>query len=280
MIVAMGALNKKFDLKELVVASYQAASGAGQSGIDTLRAQISAVAGTNSGDVANDSKAHIKENGPFPKPLALNVIPWAGSLKEAGYSSEELPYTKCLQCQTQVVSDDNAMKCFRCASFLHQECGTTYKPLEDHDVDETILCCCKKCASTETITLCTNCAVQLKANSHRLRVKPTNDFNLGVSFSQKLVRKRGNETHLGIPKPKKPKLSAAEEEQERLEKAVQLQHWLTGIVSVKYMKSSKKYVVKSMNNAHEEQKTLDGGFVDDSIPVSYTHLTLPTNREV
>jgi aspartate-semialdehyde dehydrogenase len=90
MIVAMGALNEEFKLKELVVASYQAASGAGQSGIDTLRAQISAVAGTSSGDFANDSKEFIKENGPFPKPLALNVVPWAGSLKEAGYSSEEL----------------------------------------------------------------------------------------------------------------------------------------------------------------------------------------------
>jgi aspartate-semialdehyde dehydrogenase len=35
-------------------------------------------------------RKHIKNNGPFPKPLALNVIPWAGSLKEEGYSSEEL----------------------------------------------------------------------------------------------------------------------------------------------------------------------------------------------
>jgi hypothetical protein len=110
-------------------------------------------------------------------------------------------------------------------------------------------------------------------------VKPTNDFNLGVSFSQKLVRKRGNETHLGIPKPKKPKLSAAEEEQERLEKAVQLQHWLTGIVSVKYMKLSKKYVVKSMNNAHEEQKTLDGGFVDDSILLNNKAFKLKVKTE-
>ena len=33
MIVAMGALHKQYGLKELVVASYQAASGAGQSGI-------------------------------------------------------------------------------------------------------------------------------------------------------------------------------------------------------------------------------------------------------
>ena len=90
MIVAMGALNQKFKLKELVVSSYQAASGAGQSGIDTLRAQISAVAGTNAGDIAGDSRAIIKDNGPFPAPLALNVVPWAGSLKEEGYSSEEL----------------------------------------------------------------------------------------------------------------------------------------------------------------------------------------------
>ena len=118
-----------------------------------------------------------------------------------GYASEQVPYTTCLQCQTPVISDDNAMKCFHCASFLHQECGTTYKPLEEHDADKTNVCCCKECASAESITLCTNCAVQLKANSHRLRVKPTNDFNLGVSFSQKPVRKRGNETHLRTTKP-------------------------------------------------------------------------------
>ncbi len=90
MIVAMGALNQAYGLNELVVASYQAASGAGQSGIDSLREQITAVSGTNSGDIAHDSKEFIKDNGPFPKPLALNVIPWAGSLKEEGYSSEEL----------------------------------------------------------------------------------------------------------------------------------------------------------------------------------------------
>jgi aspartate-semialdehyde dehydrogenase len=90
MIVAMGALHKQYGLKELVVASYQAASGAGQSGLDILREQISLVANTNSGDVAGDSRKVIKDFGPFTAPLALNVIPWAGSLKEDGYSSEEL----------------------------------------------------------------------------------------------------------------------------------------------------------------------------------------------
>jgi aspartate-semialdehyde dehydrogenase len=90
MIVAMGALHHEYELKELVVSSYQAASGAGQSGIDTLRAQIKQVAGTNAGDIAGDLRKVITDNGPFPAPLALNVVPWAGSLKADGYSSEEL----------------------------------------------------------------------------------------------------------------------------------------------------------------------------------------------
>ena len=90
MIVAMGALHKEYVLKELVVASYQAASGAGQSGLDILRKQISEVANTTVGDAAGDIRKVISDNGPFPAPLALNVIPWAGSLKQDGYSSEEL----------------------------------------------------------------------------------------------------------------------------------------------------------------------------------------------
>jgi aspartate-semialdehyde dehydrogenase len=90
MIVALGALHKQYGLKELVVASYQAASGAGQSGIDTLRDQINKVANTSVGDNAGDVRKVISDHGPFPAPLALNVIPWAGSLKEDGYSSEEL----------------------------------------------------------------------------------------------------------------------------------------------------------------------------------------------
>ncbi len=90
MIVAMGALNREFGLKELVVSSYQAASGAGQPGIDALHAQIKEVAGKSLGDVAGDVRAAVTDLGPFPAPLALNVVPWAGSLKEEGYTSEEL----------------------------------------------------------------------------------------------------------------------------------------------------------------------------------------------
>ena len=90
MIVAMGALNREFGLKELVVSSYQAASGAGQPGIDALHDQIKAVAGKDLGSVAGDVRSAISDLGPFPAPLAMNVVPWAGSLKEEGYTSEEL----------------------------------------------------------------------------------------------------------------------------------------------------------------------------------------------
>ena len=44
MIVAMGALHAEYGLTKLVVASYQAASGAGQPGVDTLREQLAKVA--------------------------------------------------------------------------------------------------------------------------------------------------------------------------------------------------------------------------------------------
>jgi aspartate-semialdehyde dehydrogenase len=90
MIVAIGALHRQFGVRELVVSSYQAASGAGQSGIDTLEEQISSLAGSGFGHKPSDVRSGVKNLGPFPAPLALNVIPWAGSLKEDGYTSEEL----------------------------------------------------------------------------------------------------------------------------------------------------------------------------------------------
>jgi aspartate-semialdehyde dehydrogenase len=91
MIVAMGALHAEFGLTSLIVASYQAASGAGQSGIDTLRDQLAKVAASPTlGSQPGDLRRAVGDLGPFPAPLALNVIPWAGSLKDAGWSSEEL----------------------------------------------------------------------------------------------------------------------------------------------------------------------------------------------
>ncbi|MEV7388706.1 MULTISPECIES: aspartate-semialdehyde dehydrogenase [unclassified Streptomyces] len=91
MIVALGALHAEFGLRELVVSSYQAVSGAGRAGVETLRAQLSLVAGTELGTKPGDVRRAVGDlTGPFPEPVALNVVPWAGSLREDGWSSEEM----------------------------------------------------------------------------------------------------------------------------------------------------------------------------------------------
>jgi aspartate-semialdehyde dehydrogenase len=91
LIVAIAALHRAFGLREMVVASYQAASGAGQAGIDTLYAQLDKVAGTRTlGRRTGDLRSAVGDLGPFPAPLVLNVVPWAGSAKDDGWSSEEL----------------------------------------------------------------------------------------------------------------------------------------------------------------------------------------------
>ncbi|MEU3143596.1 MULTISPECIES: aspartate-semialdehyde dehydrogenase [unclassified Streptomyces] len=91
MIVAVGALHAEFGLRELVVSSYQAVSGAGHAGVRTLRDQLSLVAGTELGTGPGDVRRVVGDGtGPFTDPVALNVVPWAGSLREDGWSSEEM----------------------------------------------------------------------------------------------------------------------------------------------------------------------------------------------
>ncbi|MBA2560986.1 MAG: aspartate-semialdehyde dehydrogenase [Propionibacteriales bacterium] len=95
MMDALGALHARWGLRELVVASYQAASGAGQAGIDRLYDEIEVVAGNRelgrfAGDVRRTVASKLGDDSPFPAPLALNVIPMAGSVREGGWSSEEL----------------------------------------------------------------------------------------------------------------------------------------------------------------------------------------------
>lgn len=91
MIVALGALHAEYGLRELVVSSYQAVSGAGRAGVETLRQQIAMVAGTELGTHPGDVRRAVGDRtGPFPEPVALNVVPWAGSLRADGWSSEEM----------------------------------------------------------------------------------------------------------------------------------------------------------------------------------------------
>ena len=97
MMAAMGALHRKWTLKELVVSSYQAVSGAGAAGIDRLAEELAVVGkdaslGSASNDVAEALAAAgvAQADSPWSVPIALNVIPFAGSLKAGGHSSEEM----------------------------------------------------------------------------------------------------------------------------------------------------------------------------------------------
>ncbi len=92
MIVAVYPLHREYGLRELVLSSYQAVSGAGKAGVDTLLDQLAKVAGDRAlGSRSGNVRRAIGDDlGPFPAPVALNVVPWAGSPREDGWSSEEL----------------------------------------------------------------------------------------------------------------------------------------------------------------------------------------------
>jgi aspartate-semialdehyde dehydrogenase len=92
MIMVIAPLHHEYGLRELVLASYQAASGAGRIGVDVLHDQLSKVAGDRllGSRPGNVRQAVGDDLGPFPAPLALNVVPWSGSLATWGWSSEEM----------------------------------------------------------------------------------------------------------------------------------------------------------------------------------------------
>lgn len=93
LIDVLAVLHAQWELTELVVTSFQAASGLGRAGMARLHDEISVVAGDRElgmrpGDVR---RAIDHELGPsmFGGPLALNVLPFAGSHVGDGWSSEE-----------------------------------------------------------------------------------------------------------------------------------------------------------------------------------------------
>lgn len=90
MVVPLAALHAAAGLKRLVLASYQAASGAGKGGIDELWDQTERAA--KEAEVVRQGLAGdvLDAGSVFAHPIALNVIPQCGSVKEDGYTSEEL----------------------------------------------------------------------------------------------------------------------------------------------------------------------------------------------
>lgn len=90
MVVPVGALHARYGLRRLVCASYQAASGAGKSGVDDLWDQTERAAKEPDATKAGLARTVLEAGAAFKHPIALNVIPQCGSFKDDGYTSEEL----------------------------------------------------------------------------------------------------------------------------------------------------------------------------------------------
>ena len=94
-MLPLKALHDAFGLEAMVATSYQAAGGAGQSGIDEL------VEGT---PTMLERTELLRDDGALAlqgvtsqvhaKPLAFNVVPWLGSEVGDGYSDEEIKLVK------------------------------------------------------------------------------------------------------------------------------------------------------------------------------------------
>ena len=85
------ALHDRFGLTAMVATSFQAAGGAGQSGIDELAAQVAPV-GEDIDQLVNDGAAAARkvQHSVHANTLAFNVVPLLGTLNDDGYTDEEM----------------------------------------------------------------------------------------------------------------------------------------------------------------------------------------------
>jgi aspartate-semialdehyde dehydrogenase len=91
-VVALAPLHRAAGIRRMVVSSYQSVSGAGQPGIRELDEQWTKGAGQADRFLVAGREpldAFMGAGEVWDRPIAGNVIPKAGSVREAGYTSEE-----------------------------------------------------------------------------------------------------------------------------------------------------------------------------------------------
>ncbi len=90
LVTALAPLHRAAGIERMVVSTYQSVSGAGQPGMRELDEQWTKGAGQM--DRYTRAATHpdaLAAGDVWDRPIAGNVIPLAGSVKEAGYTSEE-----------------------------------------------------------------------------------------------------------------------------------------------------------------------------------------------
>lgn len=83
-LMALWPLHKLFKLKRVMMSTYQAASGAGQEGMDELKEGTRAIL---------SGEREVAEHKIFAHPLPFNVIPHIDKFQENGYTKEEMKVT-------------------------------------------------------------------------------------------------------------------------------------------------------------------------------------------
>jgi aspartate-semialdehyde dehydrogenase len=108
MAMALKPLHDAAGVKRVVVATYQAVSGIGLSG---------------TAELIDGTKAHLSgadfEYTAFKHPIAFNAIPHIGSMKEAGYTSEEL---KMVYETRKILGDPSIQVCPTCVRIPVANC--------------------------------------------------------------------------------------------------------------------------------------------------------------
>ncbi len=96
LVLALKPIHDAVRIKRVWVATYQAVSGAGGAGSETLKSQADALA----------AGREVTETGAFPVQIAANVIPQIGGFDDFGYTSEEMKLVH----ETRKIMGDESIK--------------------------------------------------------------------------------------------------------------------------------------------------------------------------
>jgi aspartate-semialdehyde dehydrogenase len=93
-ITALAPLHREAEIERMVVATYQSVSGAGIAGVHELDEQWTKGTGQSERLRRAGAVDAVEPGDVWDRPIAGNVIPLAGSVREAGYTSEEWKFVR------------------------------------------------------------------------------------------------------------------------------------------------------------------------------------------
>ena len=86
MVMALEPIRRKFGLKQIIVSTYQAASGAGHAAINELKKEAQDC--LDGKDMQKDAQILPTKGDKKHYPLAFNLLPQIDVLEDSGYSRE------------------------------------------------------------------------------------------------------------------------------------------------------------------------------------------------